>query len=132
LRLRVGGTMTGPLQPPGFAPTGRRIEFETAEFSRFEGEPLVSHRVVLDMLALARQISAAPAPGSWLEGVNVAFQRLLAWISRRRRRSHSPPLVLLAISMTQPGASALSTEPRAAGHVAGASAQAHTSCLSAL
>ncbi len=31
-RLRIGGTMTGPLTPPGFVPTGARLSFETAEF----------------------------------------------------------------------------------------------------
>jgi predicted ester cyclase len=83
VRLRIRGTMTGPLKPPGFGPTGRRLEFETAEFSRFEGELLVSHRVVVDMLALARQISAAPRAGSLLDRTNVALQRISAWWLRR-------------------------------------------------
>ena len=48
--------MTGPLTPPGFAPTCGPVEFETAEFSHFDGDLLARHIVVLDMLALARQI----------------------------------------------------------------------------
>jgi ketosteroid isomerase-like protein len=35
-RLRISGTMTGPLTPPGFAPTGDHLSFRTAEFSQFE------------------------------------------------------------------------------------------------
>ena len=49
-RLRISGTMTGPLVPPGFAPTNGPIVFETAEFSRFEGGLLSRHTVILDML----------------------------------------------------------------------------------
>jgi predicted ester cyclase len=83
-RLRISGTMTGPLRPPGFGPTGARVEFETAEFSRFDGELLAHHHVVLDMLELARQIAAAPRAGSAFDRANVGLQRLLAWGSRRR------------------------------------------------
>jgi len=41
VRLRISGTMTGPLTPPGFAPTRGPLSFETAEFSRFRGGLLV-------------------------------------------------------------------------------------------
>jgi len=58
VRLRISGTMTGPLNPPGFAPTGGPLSFETAEFSRFRGGMLAHHSVVLNMLDLARQIGA--------------------------------------------------------------------------
>jgi hypothetical protein len=44
---------------------------------------------MLDMLALAREISAAPRPGSPLERVNVAVQRLSAWYLRWRRAGSS-------------------------------------------
>ena len=87
VRLRIAGTMTGPLDPPGFAPTGARIEFETAEFSELDAERLVRHRVVLDMLGLARQIGAVPAAGSFAERANVWVQHLAAWRSRRRHAS---------------------------------------------
>ncbi|MEY4543999.1 MAG: hypothetical protein RL685_194 [Pseudomonadota bacterium] len=84
-RLRIRGTMTGPLEPPGFAPTGASIEFETAEFSQFEGGLLAHHHVVLDMLALARQIGAMPEAGGLAERCNVWFQRLTALWARRHR-----------------------------------------------
>lgn len=87
-RLRVSGTMTGPLDPPGFSPTGERIEFETAEFSRIEDGLLVRHHVVLDMLSLARQIGAAPPAGSAMDRVNVWLQRVRAWHLRCARHAH--------------------------------------------
>ncbi len=85
VRLRIAGTMTGPMDSPGFGPTGSRVEFETAEFSRFDGGLLARHTVVLDRLALARQIGAVPKAGGFAERVNVFFQRLAARRARRRR-----------------------------------------------
>jgi predicted ester cyclase len=86
VRLRIRGTMTGPLDPPGFAPTGGPLEFETAEFSRFEHGLLAQHTVVLSMLALARQIGAVPPAGSRAEHFGLWLQRLAARRSRRARR----------------------------------------------
>jgi predicted ester cyclase len=83
VHLRITGTMTGPLDPPGFAPTGASIDFETAEFSRIRDGMLVHHRVVLDMLGLGRQIGAVPKARSRAERLNVWFQHLVAWRSRR-------------------------------------------------
>jgi steroid delta-isomerase-like uncharacterized protein len=85
LRSRITGTMTGPMEPPGFGPTGGPVEFETAEFWQFDGGLLARETVVLDMLALARQISAAPSPGGLAERANVWIQRLAARRARGRR-----------------------------------------------
>ena len=85
VRLRIRGTMTGPLDPPGFAPTGGPIEFETAEFSQFEGGLLLRHSVVLNMLSLARQIGAVPQPGTIGERVGLWMQHLSARWARSNR-----------------------------------------------
>jgi len=85
VRLRISGTMTGPLTPPGFAPTGKPVEFETAEFSYFDGDLLARHTVVLDMLALARQIGAVPKAGSLAERIGVWLQHIVARRARRKR-----------------------------------------------
>jgi predicted ester cyclase len=85
-RLRIRGTMTGPLAPPGFAPTGAPIEFESAEFSRFEGGLLKQHTVVLDMLSLARQIGAVPKAGTFADRLGVRLQHLTARRIRGWRR----------------------------------------------
>jgi len=37
-RLRVAETATGPYEPPGFAPTYRRLTTEFGGFHEFEGE----------------------------------------------------------------------------------------------
>ena len=87
VRLRISGTMTGALSPPGFAPTGGRLVFETAEFSRLEGGLLAHHTVILNMLDLARQIGAVPRAGSLSDRVGVWLQHLSA--VRRRWRALS-------------------------------------------
>jgi predicted ester cyclase len=84
-RVLISGTMTGPLYPPGFAPTNRRIEFETAEFSTIEDGLLAHHTVIMDMLGLARQIGAVPAAGSVADRAIVQLQRVHAFLVRARR-----------------------------------------------
>jgi predicted ester cyclase len=81
-RLRVSGTMTGPLTPPGFAPTGGHLTFETAEFSHFKDGLLARHTVVLNMLDLARQIGAVPQPGTFGDRVGVWMQHVAAFWAR--------------------------------------------------
>lgn len=63
--------MTGPLEPPGFAPTGGRVELETAEFSRFDGTLVGHHTVVLEcwrwpvrLVLFRRRAASASAQGS--------------------------------------------------------------------
>ena len=85
-RLRIRGTMTGPLVPPGFAPTNGPILFETAEFSRFEGGLLSRHTVIIDMLALARQIGAIPPAGGLGERIGLWGQHVAALLGRVRTR----------------------------------------------
>lgn len=81
-RLRLSGTMTGSLTPPGFAPTGGRLVFETAEFSHFKNGLLARHTVVLNMLDLARQIGALPQPGTLADRVGVWMQHVAAFWAR--------------------------------------------------
>ena len=86
-RLRITGTMTGPLTPPGFAPTLGRLSFETAEFSQFEHGLLARHTVILNMLDLARQIGAVPQPGGLADRLGVRMQHVAAFWARRRRNT---------------------------------------------
>lgn len=86
-RLRISGTMTGPLVPPGFAPTNGPLVFETAEFSRFEGDLLSRHTVILDMLGLARQIGAVPQAGGLGERIGLWGQHVAALLGRLGRPS---------------------------------------------
>jgi predicted ester cyclase len=84
-RLRISGTMTGALTPPGFAPTGGPLAFETAEFSRFNDGLLAHHTVVLNMLDLARQIGAVPQAGTLGARVGLWMQHVAAFWSRARK-----------------------------------------------
>jgi predicted ester cyclase len=85
-RLRITGTMTGPLTPPGFAPTNRPVSFETAEFSHFKHGLLAHHVVVLNMLDMARQIGAVPREGTVGASVGLWMQHVAAFWAR----THTP------------------------------------------
>lgn len=82
-RLRISGTMTGPLTPPGFA--GGRLSFETAEFSHFRSGLLAQHTVVLNMLDMARQIGAMPPVGTIGAQVGIWIQHVAAFWARARK-----------------------------------------------
>jgi hypothetical protein len=81
---RFTGTMTGPLIPPGFAPTGRRVQFHGDDHWDFRGDLVCRCEAVYDLNAIGVQLGAAPAPGSRGERLAVLLQRMQA---RRLRRS---------------------------------------------
>jgi ketosteroid isomerase-like protein len=86
---RGSGTMSGPLAPPGFAPTGGRVEMVGVDLWEFRGGRACHIRTVTDMAAAARQVGGIPPPGSFGERLGVAVQRLSA--RRRRRRNRRRP-----------------------------------------
>ena len=71
---------------PGFARTGGKLQFETAEFSHFEAGQLIRHTVVLNMLELARQIGAVPAQGTLAARMGVRMQHVAAYWARAMQR----------------------------------------------
>jgi predicted ester cyclase len=83
-RVRVGGTMTGSFDPPGFAPTGTRLATEFGGFYELEGDRIKRGRIIVNMNDVGIQMGAAPAPGSRGERLAVAMQRLTARRMRRR------------------------------------------------
>jgi steroid delta-isomerase-like uncharacterized protein len=70
------GTHTGPLDPPGFAPTGKRIELEGADFHEYRDGRVCRLHVVFDMMDVARQLGTLPQAGSRAEKVAATAQRL--------------------------------------------------------
>jgi len=84
VRVRVDGTLTGSLDPPGFAPTGTRVTAEYGGFYEFEGNRVKRARIIVNMNDLGVQVGAAPAPGSLGERVAVRVQHLTARRMRRR------------------------------------------------
>jgi steroid delta-isomerase-like uncharacterized protein len=83
---RGAGTFTGPLDPPGFAPTGARIEFDGFDLQEYRDGRVCRLRIVFDMMDVSRQIGMVPAPGSRLEKAGAAAQRLGMRVRDRLRR----------------------------------------------
>ena len=72
------GRFTGPLDPPGFAPTNGVIEMTGVDIHELDGELVKRVQTQTDAMDVGRQIGAAPAPGSGGERFGVLMQRLLA------------------------------------------------------
>ena len=64
--------MEAPLDPPGFAATGKPIDMEGVCLYEFEDRLISRHDIVYDGLELARQLRALPRSNR----IAVAMQRL--------------------------------------------------------
>jgi predicted ester cyclase len=61
------GTNLGPIDPPGWAPTGRRIDVQGVDVYVFRGERLAEYRAHYDTAELARQLGLLPSTAPrWL------------------------------------------------------------------
>jgi steroid delta-isomerase-like uncharacterized protein len=83
---RGTATHTGPLEPPGFAPTGKRIEFEGADLHEYRDGRVCRLHIVFDMMDVARQLGTLPQAGSRAEKVAATAQRLGMQARERLRR----------------------------------------------
>ena len=83
VRVRTTGTMTGPMDPPGFAPTGREVVVEFAGFYELRDLQVCRARLLTDTHAIAVQVGAAPPSGSRGEKLGVAMQRIGVRLRRR-------------------------------------------------
>jgi steroid delta-isomerase-like uncharacterized protein len=81
---RGSGTFTGPMHPPGFAPTGRRWALDGADFHEYRGGRIAKARVVVDVMSVSRQVGLMPAAGSRAERAMAAAQRALVRLLARR------------------------------------------------
>jgi steroid delta-isomerase-like uncharacterized protein len=70
------GTNTGPIDPPGFAPTGKHVEFDGADFHEYRDGRVSRLRIVFDMMDVGVQLGTLPPPGSALEKAGAAAQRV--------------------------------------------------------
>src|ERR687897_1482116 len=75
---RMTGTNTGPIDPPGFAPTGRSFEVEGVDLWRFRGGLIWRYSAVYDFAGMARQLGLLPGRGGRAEKGIVGVQRLRA------------------------------------------------------
>ena len=80
------GTFTGPLDPPGLAPTGARIAFEGCGLHEYRDGRVCRLRIVFDMMDVSRQIGMLPKQGSQLEKAGAAAQRLGMRVRERLSR----------------------------------------------
>jgi hypothetical protein len=67
--------LTGPLVPPGYAPTGRRAAFEGVGLHEYRDHLLVGLRVDFDVMDVARQLGLLPARASIAERALARAQR---------------------------------------------------------
>ena len=72
---RGSGTFTGPMDPPGFAPTGRRWEIDGVDFQEYRAGRIRRLRVICDLMSVSRQLGLMPASGSRAERAMAAAQR---------------------------------------------------------
>jgi steroid delta-isomerase-like uncharacterized protein len=92
VQWRGSGTFTGPMNPPGFAPTGRRWEVDGADFQEYREGRIARLRVAVDMMTVSRQLGLMPAVGSRGERAMAAAERGVIRVQqeyRRRRRKQS-------------------------------------------
>lgn len=83
---RGSGTFTGPLDPPGFAPTGARLEIDGFDLQEYRDGLVCRLRIVTDMLEASRQLGLMPQHGSRAEKAGAAAQRLAMRVKTRLER----------------------------------------------
>ena len=72
---RMIATNTGPIEPPGFAATGRPIDLEGVDHWWFRNGLVCRYRADYDLNGLLRQLGLVPQAGSRGERALVAMQR---------------------------------------------------------
>ena len=70
------GTNTGPIDPPGFAATGKRLEVRGFDVWQFRDRLIWRYEAIYDFTALARQLGLMPPRGGFAEKAMVRAQRL--------------------------------------------------------
>ena len=80
---RMHGTFNGPMDPPGFAPTGRTMTVQGIDQWIMRDGKIARYRAYWDVMDLAVQLGIMPAPGSRAEKATVALQRLQARFMRK-------------------------------------------------
>ncbi len=80
---RATATFSGPLVPPGYAPTGRRATFEGVDLHEYRDHLLARLRTDFDVMDLARQLGVLPARGSRTERALARAQRTGMRVLRR-------------------------------------------------
>lgn len=72
---RGTGTFTGPLVPPGFAPTGHKLDIQGVDFHEYKDGKLTRLRIDFDMAEASRQLGLLPQQGGGAERAFATVQR---------------------------------------------------------
>src|SRR3954469_20687593 len=75
---RMHGTMSGPIEPPGFAPTGKSMTVDGVDIWIMRAGTIATYHACYDLMDLSRQLGIMPPPGSRAERATVGVQRLQA------------------------------------------------------
>jgi len=75
---RMTGTNTGPIDPPGFAPTGRSIAITGFDVWQFHHGLIWRYQAIYDFSEVVRQLGLMPPRGGFAERAMVGAQRLRA------------------------------------------------------
>jgi len=70
------GTFRGPIDPPGFAPTGKRMKVDGVDLWQMRDGRIADYRAFYDMNEVVRQLGILPEPGSRAERMSAGLQRL--------------------------------------------------------
>ncbi len=81
---RGTGTHSGPTDPPGLAPTGKRVEFYGADFHEYRDGKVARLTIVFDMVDLMQQLGVLPADGSREQKLMAKATNLRGKLSRKR------------------------------------------------
>ena len=81
---RMQARLTGTLDPPGFAPTGRTADIEGACLYEFRDGKFAKHTIIYDTTDMAVQLGLMPSQDSAQSRMMVRMQRLSAKFRRRR------------------------------------------------
>jgi steroid delta-isomerase-like uncharacterized protein len=75
-------THTGRIDPPGVAPTGKRLEMHGGDFHEYRDGKLVRLRIVFDMADAMRQLGALPPRDTLGERIAVGLSNLRTRLGR--------------------------------------------------
>jgi steroid delta-isomerase-like uncharacterized protein len=81
---RMQGTNKGPIDPPGFAATGKAVDIKGVDLWRMRDGRIAHYQGFYDLNELVTQLGIVPAPGSRGERGMVAMQKLGARFKRGR------------------------------------------------
>ena len=80
---RLTGTNTGPIDPPGFAATGKPVDFSGVDQYRLRGGLLARYRAFYDRVEGMTQLGLLPSPNGRVGRAMVTLQRLGSWLRAR-------------------------------------------------